>query len=800
MKKLLAVLLLLVVAVVVFVPRIDAPQREGNMAVPSLGGEVRVLRGDDGVPYIYADSLDDVLTTQGFLHAQDRLFQLELHRHLALGRLAEFIGKKGLRNDRIVRLVDIPGFAKDYVQRISEKERNWLQRYVNGINDYISTRGDEFPLMLGVMGHEVQPWSLEDIMAITQFRIWSSSVNWKQELLTLQLYDELGAERAAQLAPINVNPDDPRTFPAAGSQQAVIASNDLNATAASPSLELNYDDSLFSEFETRYAMGSDAWATSPAKSSGDAPIISGDPHLDARHLPGFWYPMGAVTPELRIVGGSTPGNPGWGIGRSERLAWSATNGYADMVDLYLEVVDPANEGHYLEGDRSVPFVQRTEALRIKDGEAEGGYRVETMMIRETNRGPVISDHGMSMVEGRVLSLRWSVPEYAGPDGGNRELLQSSSVDEAIAAISKMATPLNHVIADVEGNIAMVPSGLVPQRSRGEGLLPLQVTGDDNWTRRIPHAEMPIQRNPDRNWVGSTNHRVTQEDYPYAYSTHFSPRWRYKRLQQVMENPEFNADDHWAANQDLGNTMAEHMRPWLVGLFESDPKLAPLAALLAEWDLRDSMDQAAPLVFQSVFRHLATEMFADDMGDALLADYLDQQYYWVERFIYFLEQNDSRWVDDSRTEAVETSDDLALRAGHLTLAELSAAWGDDPASWRWGDEHTITFYHPFIPGEKAATWIGGGVRPVHGSSETLNRGLYMFSDPYKARIVDSVRMVVDLSDDDKVMAHFPGGVSERWFDRWNKNFVDAWLSGEKRYWWFSDQAIAENTDTELLLSP
>jgi acyl-homoserine lactone acylase PvdQ len=133
------------------------------------------------------------------------------------------------------------------------------------------------------------------------------------------------------------------------------------------------------------------------------------------------------------------------------------------------------------------------------------------------------------------------------------------------------------------------------------------------------------------------------------------------------------------------------------------------------------------------------MFADDMGDELLADLLDQQYCWVERFLFLSEQGDSRW-------------------------------------------------------------IGGGVRPMAGSSETLNRGRYMFSDPYKSRIVDSVRMIVDLSDSEKVIAHFPGGVSERWFDRWNKNFVDAWLSAEKRYWWFSDAAIAANTDTELLLKP
>ena len=184
MKKLTVALAVLLGFAWWYLPHIDAPQREGTINLPSLQGEVKVLRGDDGVPYIYADSLDDALTAQGFLHAQDRLFQLEQHRHLAHGRLAELIGEKGLRNDRIARLVNISGFAREYAKRISDEERNYLQRYLNGINDYIASRSEEFPLMLGVMGHDVQPWTLEDVLAVTQFRIWSSSVNWRTAALT----------------------------------------------------------------------------------------------------------------------------------------------------------------------------------------------------------------------------------------------------------------------------------------------------------------------------------------------------------------------------------------------------------------------------------------------------------------------------------------------------------------------------------------------------------------------------------------------------------------------------------------
>jgi len=788
MKKLVLIVIVLAVGVALILPRLDTYQREGELTLSALQGEVKVLRDESGVPYIYADSLDDALTAQGFLHAQERMFQLELFKHLAHGRLAEFIGEKGLNNDRIIRLLNLTGFASKQLASISHEERNYLQRYLDGINAFIDTRTDEYPLMFSVMGHEVDRWTLEDILAIQYFRIWSSSVNWRQELLTLQLIDKFGPQRAHELRPLTINPDDPAT------------ENDAVSEALA-ALDIEFDDSLANPFEVRYAMGSNAWASDAKKSANGAPILSNDPHLDARHLPGFWYPMGIVTPELRAVGTASPGGPGLGVGRNTYIAWGATNGYSDMVDLYIETIDPANPANYIQGERSIPFVTRSETLLIRDRDAEGGYRSQTMAIRETQRGPIISDHGMSLVEGKVLSLRWSVPEYAGPDSGNRELLLAKSVDEALVAIGKTTTPLNYIVVDTAGNVARMGSGVVPIRSVGNGLVPLQASDEDNWLGRIPPGEMPLQLNPDKGWVGSANHRVTNADYPYEYSTHFAGSWRYRRLMELFEKPVVSADDHWAFNLDIKNLLATRMLPAIIDTFNKDPALKPLAKELAAWDFMDEKDQAAPLIFQAVLRHFAIQTFSDDMDEPLLMAYLNQTYYWQERVLrWYEEESDSPWFDDSRTELVEGRDDMILRAGHDALAELSSDRGEDISSWHWGDAHTVTFFHPFIPGKAAARWIGGGEHAMSGSGETLMRGLYVFDKPYEAKIIDSMRIIIDMADSEKVEAHFPGGTSERWFDPWNKNFLDSWLSGEKRYWWFSDKAIAEHAQYELLLQP
>ncbi len=192
---------------------------------------------------------------------------------------------------------------------------------------------------------------------------------------------------------------------------------------------------------------------------------------------------------------------------------------------------------------------RNEEILVRDRDAEGGYRRVPMVIRETSRGAIISDHGMSLSEGKQLSLRWAVPEYSGPDSGDRELLPAHSVNEAVAAIGKSTTPLNYIVADIDGNVARVASGVVPIRLRGDGLVPLPVEAEDNWGGRIPPGQMPLQLNPGKGWVGSTNNRVTTVDYPYAYSTHFSGDWRYRRVMELMARDTLDVDAHWAADRD-----------------------------------------------------------------------------------------------------------------------------------------------------------------------------------------------------------------------------------------------------------
>ena len=786
LKTVIVLVALAVIGLALWLPTMDSYQTNGEMTLPALHQPVTVHRDDFGIPYIYAESLDDVITAQGFIVAQHRLFQMELYRQIALGRLSEMIGERGLDSDRLIRVLDIPGVAEQQLPLLSEEEANFFQRYIDGINAYISGHSPEHPLMLKLTDRTPSPWTLKDIVALQLFQVWSSSVNWRQELMNQQLLDLLGPRRAAQLRALNINPDDPAT-----QVQAPLA--------AGVAVALQHDGSLLVD-NSQFAMGSNAWASGSKRSANGSPILSNDPHIDARNLPGIWHPMGLITPELRAVGGAFPGSPGLGNARTSHIAWGATNGYADMIDLYIEQVDPQNPDNYLEGEQSFPFILREEVIRISDSDAASGFREEKLRVRATRRGPVISDHGMSTIAGKVISLRWSVPEMLGEEWGSRRLLTATSVKEAMAAIGTMPTPLNYIVVDNRGNIARISSGYVPLRVRGDGSIPLPATTEDSWAGRIPADEMPMQLNPERDWVGSANHRVTPEDYPYPYSEYASPSWRYRRLVELFSEASISRDDHWAFLVDNKNPMAERLMPVILPALEADPELKDIADILRRWDLMDTKEQAAPAIFQSLYRHFALRVFRDELGEELAVEYLKGYYYWQEHLVHKIEANGTAWFDDETTTEVETRDDLFRLAAQDAVAELSSQMGRNPHQWRWGEVHTISFFHPLVPGETGARWLGGGVRPMDGSGETLNRALTMFDDPRHSTIIDSTRVVMDLSDPDKIEGHIPGGVSERLFHRHQKDSLALWLESRPGYWWFSDEAIAAHTQHTVILTP
>lgn len=798
MRKILVVGLWLVALVIVgaavYTRFVDRYQRDGTLQLAILSAPVRVIRDEKGIPYIYAKSLNDALRAEGWVTAQDRGFQVEFERYLSSGRLTELVGESALKADIEVRLAGTARHGRRQAAMLAPADRRFFELYLEGFNAYIASQGHEQQFGFALLGIKPKPWTLADVMTLEYFLSWQSSVNLQAELIAQELSDRLGPVRAAELRQVTINPDDGSSAGLELPPQAL--------KAASTALDLRADPAWFSAGQEPLELGSNQWVMSGRRSASGSPVLVNDPHMDARTLPGIWYPVGLITPDFRAVGVAGPGIPGIGVGRTSHVAFGVTNAYADVVDLFIETEDPLKPGHYLEGDQSYPFEIIDETLRIRKRPGSSEFREMPLRIRLTHRGPVISDHGMGVATGKLISMRWSAPEAMVADTGAWALFTAQSVDAARRAIGQSTSPYNYVIADTAGNIGHATGGKVPVRLRGDGSQPVPVTdGTDTWNGFIPWEQMPGQVNPVRGWVGNANHRTVPGDYAAPYSTYFAASWRYRRMLELLDGEQkLSPEDHWAFMRDTKNLMAVRIAPLMSAALKARPDTRELGDLLAGWNHVDDPAAAAPAIFQSVYRHFAQRVFEDDLGPDLTALYLGNYYVWHERLALLLEEPTSDWFDDQHTATRETRDDLFHLAALDALAELKPLLGNDARRWEWGKIHTVTFFSPLIPGKAAAGVLGGGTHPKEGSGETLNRGTFKFDKPYEATSIASMRVVADLGDPDKIWAVLTGGASGRQFDPHLKDQTGAWLSGEPRYWWFSDAAITEHKVSELTLTP
>jgi penicillin amidase len=770
-------------------------QAEGDLMIPGLKEPVTVVRDEKGMAYIHARSTEDVMVAFGFTTAQDRLFQMELIRLFATGRISEMIGEKGEAIDTRMRTIGFHRHAKRHVSIMDPGTKNLIQKYIDGVNAFIQTRAGEYPLEYKLAGIKPKPWDVAESMAVLYLMSWESAANIETEIIAQMLVEKVGLERAKEILPLNINPDDELQG---------------KASVQFPALELARldfasDENLLAFLEDRpLQVGSNNWVTGPQLSAGGKPIVSNDPHLDARTLPGPWYPCGLITPESRWVGVGIPGIPAMVVGRNEYIAVGVTNAYGDAQDLYVETIDPKNPDRYLEGEQSLTFEVITEKLSIKDKNSPGGKKEKEIQIRLTRRGPVVSGVLPGLKTEKVITLRWAPFETMGPFIGADQIMTAKSAEEVRKALSQFdIMMLNFVFADKDGDIGWIASGKLPIRSQGDGTVPYVVKdGKDNWVGWIPFEKNPQLRNPQKGWLGTCNHNTVKKDYPYYYSSHLSPSYRYRRLIQLMEKPEKKSvDDHWQFQRDTMNLMSKEIAPVVATALLGRQDTKELGEILSRWDYLDHTDQTAPTIFQAVYREFALLVFQDELGDDLAMSTLKVWYFWQERLQQMVLEGTSPWFDNTLTKDVkETRDDLFHKAAQIASGKLRASLGADPKEWKWGKVHTIEFVSPIRREGFGKGWLGDGPHPFQGSGETLHRAIFPFHDPFKVNYSASLRMVTDLSDDDKILAVLPGGVSGRIFHPHAKDQIKAFISGEKMYWWFSDKAIQEHKKTILLLQP
>ncbi|MBE2261883.1 MAG: penicillin acylase family protein [Burkholderiaceae bacterium] len=775
---------------------------DGELKLAGLTAPVKVLRDELGVPYIFAANTPDLLRAQGFVTAQHRLLQMELFRATWRGELAASFGPDALPSDVRMRVLGIRRNGDRHALKLDAASRAFLQAYVDGVNAYVKDNTADHPIELKVAGLAPREWSVADLVTLIHFIHYTHATNFKAEIVAQKLIDKLGLERAREIFPLTVNPDwtQAQAMGGQGSAPRLVAGSgqalgvDWKDLAAAPET-LNHQ-----------GLGSNNWAVGPGRSSSGKAMVANDPHLDSRILPGYWHPVGLFTPEIQAVGAALPGMPGILVGRTRHVAFGVTNAYGDVQDVYIETLDPKDSNRYINGGRSEPFTLVKETIRIKDKAAPGGFREQPLVVRYTVRGPVISDHpGLGTGGDKVLVLRSTDAEVLGPVTGIEGLLtapDAAAFDREVQKIDLMM--FNFVFGDDKGAIGHRATGAVPVRAGADGSIPrvAPADGSDDWTSYIPKDRMPGMFNPPRGWVGTANNDTTPPGFPWYYTNYVAPDYRYRRIGQVLGTAsKMTVDDHWKLMMDDRNLQSDRLRQAIVLALKTDPAQQDLAALLEKWDGVDRADQAAPLIYQAMYREIARGTFANKLGDETAADMLSTWYFWQQRFDALTATPDSPWFDDPRTPGRrETLADVIRTVAPVVRTQLSGMLGGDPAAWRWGKVHTLRFVSPLRRNGAGQDLFGGFTVERSGSGETLNRGVYDFQKPYDVNFFPSMRVVVDFADTEKINAVIAGGVSERHLQPHQGDQARLLMSGERRPWWFDPAKAQANARASLTLTP
>ena len=777
-----AIVLLLLLVGLVWVKNSNNFKRDGTFDISINENPIKIVRDEHGIAYVIAQNKADAIRGQAFVTAQDRLFQIELYRALIKGEAARLIGSSMVQSDIKMRVLNLYGNAKRSFNYLDEETKQVLNWYCEGFNSYLKVGKDEYPLELGLLGIEPKPLEPIDIVSVTHFIGLFHSQNMDDEILSLNLAASM--KDAAELLPLSINLDrtEPLDFNRDSTMNLIKSIKKEMAVLEMPEPPLPYPE-----------FGSNNWAISAKRSKSGKPILANDPHVDGRVLPGTFYPIGLICPEFKAVGIAPPGIPGLLCGRNEFVSFGVTNAYGDSQDLFIEEVDG---DFYVQDSLKILFEIRKELIMVKDT-----TNVE-LTIRSTERGPVISDFPVFNVQtDDVVSLQWSLTQTKSTTIGFDRLLEATDVPSFREALFGIDTNFfNFVFVDDKGNIAHQSTGLVPIRKDRNGEQPKMGNQKEPWVGFIPKDELPHMINPERGWVGTANHDTRPDNYPYYYSNHFSPFYRYERLKNVFTNKHtFEANDLWNLIFDVKNMQAEKLVPIFVSILDKNEDTQDIAMILKEWNREDEIEEIGASVYNVLYNELLFHLLDDELPDQLEDMFWENGYYWNQR-LDSLMLTDHSFIDNIETPERETLSDLVIDSGLRTKEVLTEKFGAEQSNWKWGNLHTVYFYSPIKQNGFGSTLLGAELLPKQGSTQTLNRGgsTVTKTHDFETSWFSSFRMVADMADEEKLMGVVSGGSAARIFHSYHKSQLEQWKAGDWIPYWISEEKIMEHAQHELIL--
>lgn len=754
--------------------RLSLPPSGNEIAVEGLGSRITIRYDQWQRPYVQARTLDDALTAQGWLHATHRLWQMELYRRAGKARMAELLGSELLETDEQLLRFGVPQLAKKLAANASGEMKQRVEAYLNGVNAAIKAYTVMPPEFL-LLGHQVSSWQEDDVYALGALMAFQSANNANKELIRLALRSALDDEHFELFLADDSSRDNyPFVLPDQPSgETGVPPAAELAAARLSTTELLNALDTLattdpgHNPLMPRLAFGSNGWVVAPGRSGSGHALYAFDSH-DSLGLPNLFYEVHLFFGEgKQLRGWSTPGLPGVINGYNENIAWGFTN-IGDTQDVLVETRSTQNPEMFLDDDKWYRAQIEKYTVPVK------GQANQVVSITRTRNGPLIS-------EDPPLALRWTIQDIGalGLDAVFAFNL-ASNWEEFNAALDLHAAPtLNATYADVHGTIGFRTAGLLPLRSKGDGLLPLDGSQSENrWRGMIPAQHMPRATNPAAGFIAAANGRVNPANsYPLVSAENAAP-YRIQRIQQVLSAAtELQASDMQALQYDWYDGQAALLLPSLLSSLQAEDldAAAQLAlAVMQEWQTNPvaGRDSAAALIFQAWYLRLADEVFAAALAPALYSKLLGFGYGLnMALDTLILTDDHQRWWQPSR--------DLQVSAAfQSTVSELAKELGTNLENWRLDQRQQVGLQHELSKAVPALRFLlSEKLHPWGGSPAAVGRASYSYRKPFQVSQGATVRAVAEMSSPPKMKSVIPGGQSGHPLSAHYTDQFSGWLEGD-----------------------
>ncbi len=754
------------------------PKTDGHILVEGLQDEIEILRDDWGIPHIFAQSPSDAYFGLGFVHAQDRMFQMEQQRRLAQGRLSEVVGPLAVDIDKFMRLLDLHRSASASYAIMNAHARETLDAYAAGVNQFLETHnGSLSPEFTLLLADDPENWKPADSVVWMKMMALLLSGNWRDEILHAQLIERLGPEKAASFFP--GNPAD---------QPAIIPSSDAAG--------LRKLGDLLAWLGPSTDNGSNNWAVDGRFTSTGHPLLANDPHLRFA-IPSAWYLAHLEAPSLTVMGATLPGMPVFAVATNGEIAWSLSNTGPDTQDVFIETVDPENPARYMTPNGSEPFAVRDERIVVRFAPDK------SVRMRETRHGPVLSDFVVEWSDEaeRVAALAWTILHDDDLSvQAALELHTATSWNDLLAFTRAFTGPVQNIVyADRLGNIGLLVPGVIPVRRDGRGLVPVDGSGDAfDWTGRIPHGEMPTLLNPRSGIVAAANDRLVDDSYPYFLGQQWAPGFRGKRIRERLQEQATHDVGSFASIQmDLHDGFAVAMLPLALGAEPDTPGGRLLQARLQEWDGTMHPELVAPTVFHAWYREFTRLVYSDDLGDLF-----DEAWSRRPLFALTLIENDPHgWCLNATLPAVKSCQGLAGIAFDHASTFLVSRFGEDRGNWSWGDVHALDLSHTIFGMIPVLDSLTDVRIEIGGSRHTVAQASYVFDNDdsvFSAVHGAGLRAIVELND--PVSGHFVilPGQSGNPFSPHYQSMVERWISNQPIRLEFGRNNV--NAAARLILAP